>query len=238
MFYGRSMTMPDASPLYDQIPINYKGYRQINVFYKADPEGIRKSLPPAFTPVGNVIQAFCMNNIEVDGLDPYMEGGLVIPCSFEGVNGAHVVYEYVTSDDSLTAGREIWGYPKKLVSMTFEENENVISSTITRRGTTLISIDFQKDKQVNDFERPNMQPRLQLKRFVRADGQGYDMDYVVMNQLSGAKLHERFLGKANLVINGSDKDPIGCLKPIEIVGAEFVIADFVLGFAKVLKEKY
>lgn len=238
MFYGRSMTMPDASPIYDQVPINYKGYRQINVFFKADPEAIRKSLPSPFTPIGDLIQVFCMNNLEVDGLDPYMEGGIVIPCSFEDINGSHVAYEYVTSDDSLTIGREIWGYPKKLVSMTFEEEDNKISSTITRRGTTLISIDFEKDKGVVDFKRPNMQPRLQLKRFVRADGQGYDMDYIVKNELTGAHIHERYLGKANVTINGSDKDPIGDLKPLEIVGAEFVVADFVLGFAKIIKEKY
>lgn len=238
MFHGRSFTMPDAAPLYSGVPINYKGFRKLSVLCKANPEGIRKTLPSVFTPVGDIVEVFLMNVVEVEGLDPYMEGGIVIPCKYEDTVGAHVVYEYVTDDDSMAAGREIWGYPKKLADMTFEESGNNVRSTLTRRGVQLIGIDFEKDDSLSDYSRPIMQPRLQLKRFVRADGTGFDMDQIITNVLTGSTIRERYLGNAKVTINGSKQDPLDWFMPLEVVGAEFIVADFVLGYGKVLKEKY
>lgn len=238
MFHGRSFTMPDAAPLYETVPIEYKGFRKLSVLCKANEEGIRKLLPTVFTPVGNVIEVFLMNVVNVKGLDPYMEGGIVIPCSCDGTVGAHVAFEYVTDDASMAIGREIWGYPKKLSLMTFEEKGNRVHSTLSRRGTTLIDIDFEKNPSKKDYPRPQMQPRLQLKRFVRADGQGYDMDQIILNQLQGAVVHEQYLGDAKVTLNSSKEDPLGAFGPLEVVGAEFIVSDFVLGYGKIFKEKY
>ncbi|MFR5880360.1 acetoacetate decarboxylase [bioreactor metagenome] len=138
----------------------------------------------------------------------------------------------------MAAGREIWGYPKKLAEMTFEESGNSVHSTLTRRGVQLISIDFEKDNSVADYLRPTMQPRLQLKRFVRADGTGFDMDQIITNTLTGSTVREQHLGNAKVTINGSKQDPLEWFEPLGIVGSEFIVADFVLGYGKVLKEKY
>lgn len=230
--------MPDDSPIYSKVPITYKGFRKLSVLCKANPAGIRKALPSIFNPVGDVIEVFLMNVVEVDGLDPYMEGGIVIPCEYEGMLGAHVTYEYVTHDDSLTVGREIWGYPKKIADMTFTENEDKISSTLYRRGLLLIGIDFEKDSKAKDYPRPVMQPRIQLKRFVRADGSDFDMDQVIINRLKGSVVHEQYFGKAKVTLNGTKADPMDQFGPIEIVGAEFIVADFVLDYGEIFKEKY
>lgn len=238
MFHGRSFTMPDVAPLYAGVPIVYNEFRKLSVLCKADEEGIRKTLPSVFTPVGNIIEVFLMNVTNVEGLDPYMEGGIVIPCKYEDTVGAHVVYEYVTDDDSMAAGREIWGYPKKIANMTFDESGNFVNSTLSRRGTKLIEINFEKDESANDYQRPQMQPRLQLKRFVRADGTGFDMDQIISNTLKKSNIKEQYLGKAKVTINGTKQDPLNWLTPIEVVGAEFIVADFVLDYGTVLKEKY
>ena len=117
-----AFTMPDRAPLYQAPPIAYRGVRAVHAWVKASPEGIRRALPPVFEPVGDVIQLFVMHSPDAGYLGSYDEGGVVIPCRYQGVTGAHVAYEYVSSDDSLAAGREIWGYPKKLakVGLAFE----------------------------------------------------------------------------------------------------------------------
>lgn len=238
MFYGRSYTMPDVAPLYPEVPYDYKGYRKLSVLCKADVNGIRNALPEVFEPVGDVIEFFLMSIPEVKGLDPYMEGGVVIPCRYEGVVGAHVVYEYVTDDDSMAAGREIWGYPKKLCEMTFQENGPTVRSDLSRRGTKLISIEFEEDLSIPSFDHPVMQPRLQLKRFVRADGKGFDMDQIILNELTGAKTHELKRGRAKIAVKGSAQDPLHRFEPLEVIGAEFMVADFRLEYGKIFREKY
>lgn len=235
MFYGKSYTMPDSAPLYPEVPYSYKGYRKLSVLCKANSEGIRMALPVEFEPVDDVIEVFLMSVPEVDGLDPYMEGGVVIPCSYGEIVGAHVVFEYVTDDDSMAVGREVWGYPKKLCKMTFDEKpDGSVVSTLTRRGSKIVRIDFKPDEKAS-YEPPKMQPRLQLKRFVRADGQGFDMDQVILNELTGAKIHEEKAGQATLTLNSSKSDPLDWFNPVEVVGASFFVADFVLGYGKILK---
>lgn len=39
-----------------------------------------------------------MDVLEVSGLRPYREAGVVVPCTFRSEAGAHVAYEYVTTD--------------------------------------------------------------------------------------------------------------------------------------------
>ncbi|WP_163434673.1 acetoacetate decarboxylase family protein, partial [Escherichia coli] len=54
----------------------------------------------------------------------YLEGGVVVPARYGDLVGGHVLYEYVTTDDSMAGGREVWGYPKKLGEVGFDEHPN------------------------------------------------------------------------------------------------------------------
>jgi acetoacetate decarboxylase len=230
----KGYTMPDAAPLYEEGPYYYTGFRKLSVFAKSDSHAIRKALPDCFEPIGDVIEVFIMDVPEVTGIDPYQESGIVIPCSYEGEKGAHVTYEYVTADDALAIGREIWGYPKKISEISFEETNGNVIATMSRRSVELMRFEFQPDSSV-DFDAPQLHPRFQVKRFPRADGQGFDMDQIIRNDLKDSKITSERKGQAKLILKSSPQDPLGELAPMKIVGAQFTVGDFVLTYGKILK---
>ncbi len=228
-------TMPDYCPLYAALPYHYKGYRKLSAFCRTDEAALARALPAGFTPLSDLMEVFVMDVPEGGPLGAYQEGGIVVPCSYGDVTGAHVLYEQVSTDDSLCVGREIWGYPKKLADVAWAEAaDGSIDASVTRRGHRLITMSFTPGDA--PFEKPAMHPRLQVKRFPRVDGNGFDMNQIITNELSGAVLHEHRTGTCAVELGGWEQDPLHELPVAEVIGAEFVVGDFVLGTGSVLVE--
>ena len=242
---NRAFTLPDRSPLFKPPPRHYKGYRKLSLYCEASLAGIRKALPRDFETASNVIEVFVMNCPEVHDLaNPemgpraYLEGGVVVPARYKSVLGGHVLYEYVTTDDALCGGREIWGYPKKLGQVAFEERaDGSIAASVSRLGRTLIDANFTPGG-APAFEKPALQPRLQVKRIPRCDGQGFDVDQIIYNELASPKLHAKTAGTGTLTLGGSPiMDPLMELAITRVVGAEFIVADFYLAFGRVYEDR-
>src|SRR5699024_7665209 len=109
--------------LYAPLPYQYKDVLKLSIYCRVSKDVLSALLPDTFVVADEMIEAFFMDSLDIEGLDPYQESGIVIPCRYKDVHGAHVAFEYVTSDDSLCVGREIWGYPKKLAHVSLEEDD-------------------------------------------------------------------------------------------------------------------
>ena len=68
-------------------------------------------------------------------LGPYNESIMLFSCKHKKEMGFYVFNIYVDSDEALTAGREIWGYPKTFCEIKLSPTqENKIQGTLTRKG--------------------------------------------------------------------------------------------------------
>ncbi|TQI75350.1 acetoacetate decarboxylase [Bosea sp. AK1] len=242
--FDRPFTVPDRTPLFKALPRHYVGYRKLSVFCEASPEGIRKALPADFEYVSNQIEVFVMDCPEVHDMDnramgprAYLEGGVVVQAAYGGVTGGHVLYEFVTTDDSMAGGREVWGYPKKLGAVTYEEAaDGSITASVSRLGHSLIKLSYRPDEVT--FEKPLLHPRLQVKRIPRADGEGFDVDQIILNELTGAKVFSQRRGSGAVLLGGrSEMDPLMELGVSRVIGAEHVVAEFKLGYGRVFHDK-
>jgi acetoacetate decarboxylase len=143
--------------------------------------------------------------------------------------------EYVTTDVAMALARELWGYPKKLAAIGFEESKLGIVASVTRLGMPILRVDFSFGG--GEFEhRPNMMPRLQRKRVPRADGQGFDIDQIITNEVGDYQLLEFRPGAASVSLGASEADPLDELYPLESLGAEFVVANFSVGYCRVFED--
>jgi acetoacetate decarboxylase len=237
-------TLPDRSPLFKPVPRLYKGYRKLSLICEGDADGIARSLPAGFAADGRLIEIFIMHCPEVHDLANeemgprnYMEGGVVVPVRYGDLRGGHVLYEYVTTDDAMAGGREVWGYPKKLAEVTFAESgSGEVAATVSRLGRTLIDARFRPAEVAVD--KPLLHPRIQVKRIPRADGKGFDVDQVIRNELRDPKVHARVTGTATVSLGGSPiMDPVHELGVGRVVGADFVVADFILDYGTIHEDR-
>ncbi|MER5389355.1 acetoacetate decarboxylase family protein [Saccharopolyspora sp. NPDC002686] len=223
---------PERDPLYPPPPYVYTAYRRLGVLARTSVEALRAVLPAALEPVGELFEVFFMDVQQVSGLRPYQEAGVVVPCSYRGEVGAHVAYEYVTTDDALTVGREIWGYPKKLAEVDLEyADSSQIRATCSRLGT-LMSAEFEPDASAQvDF--PVLSPRFQVRRSPGPVDANASATAMVRNVLPDAAVTERTAGRASLNLKDGAGDRLGVLEPLRVVGAEFTRGRFVLDYGQV-----
>lgn len=235
-------TIPHRSPLFKPLPRLYADFEKISVICRAPKDAVRRALPAPFDYVSDIIEVFayrCPKVVDISapeaGPRSYMESGIALQAAIDGVVGGHVAYEYVTTDDAMAPGREIWGYPKKLADVTWDVQGGTITSQTSRRGRTLIDVEFTEGEAL--YEKPVLQPRLQIKKIPRADGLGYDVHQVVLNKLGKWTLFESVTGMAEVKLGGVENmDPLFDLGPLEILGAEKIRAEFELGYGEIFKD--
>jgi acetoacetate decarboxylase len=226
--------LPEYAPLYPALPYHYKNYEKVSVYCKGKVEVIARFLPKEFEAVGDTFEAFVLKNNEIQGLEPYSEGGLIIPCRYKDKIGACMAFEYVDTDDALCAGREIWGYPKKLGEIQFKKEKDRVRGMVKRRNKTIIEIDFKESDQ--SFEPPILFPRLQVKRMPHPERYGTDINWIIQNEFENMVIHKKVYGNAALKWEFSKDDPLAELGPIEVLGAIYTEGDFTLSYGKVLDQ--
>lgn len=110
----RAFSMPMDSPAYPAGPYRFVDREYVIVTYETDEQAIRDLLPAPleFTQAHVKLEFIRMPNST--GFGDYCESGAVIPCSFEGRPVSYVQSMYLNDHPPIAAGRELWGFPKKL----------------------------------------------------------------------------------------------------------------------------
>lgn len=233
--------LPQHAPLYPDIPYRYSNYKRISLYGHADEEGIRELLPDQLDYVSNEFEAFVLHAPDVNGLPPYHEGGFVVRAGYDDIEGAHMLCEYVDNDAAVAAGREFWGYPKKMATVTIDEKDDTIEGTITRQGADILQLTFTEE----DIEHnpPQLFPRLQVKQIPSADGSGYDVNQIVKMGFKGDdadfdadNVSQRVAGDGKVDVEQSDADPLHKLGPLNVNGGAIITGSFTLDTGEIIAD--
>ena len=106
-------SMPFASPSYPRGPFRFYDREYLLIHYESDPEVIRRLLPEPLEPDGNHVFYEWMKMPDSSGFGSYQESGCGIAALFEGKPCNFTLQMYLDDEPPTTAGREIWGFPKK-----------------------------------------------------------------------------------------------------------------------------
>ena len=110
-----SPSMPAFSPSYPRGPYYFVRREYLIVTYETDPDAIRAALPEPLEPAppGNLCFFEWMKMPDSSGFGDYEESGTGILATFKGEPCNFSVQMYLDDEPPITAGREIWGFPKK-----------------------------------------------------------------------------------------------------------------------------
>lgn len=123
----------------------------LTVVWETTPESIEKLLPPPLKPAAKPLaMAFVANYPSTNFSLPYLESALFIRASFEGQEGFYCLAMPVTDDMAMAGGREIWGYPKKMASISLQRDGDSVEGSTERHGIQFLNIWANLTGNIND----------------------------------------------------------------------------------------
>ena len=108
-------TMPAHKPAYKKGPWFYRDTRAVIITYVTDEDAALDVLPSDLELVepATAFMVIEFNHFTTSG-GPYGEVYTAVLCTYEGQMYGYTNAVYVTTENALTMGREIWGFGKKM----------------------------------------------------------------------------------------------------------------------------
>jgi acetoacetate decarboxylase len=187
---------PLLSPLYPKPPYHYKDAKLfLALFYP--PEGTIEALLPApLVPSQMPLAALMFGDQPCVEAGPFREAAVLVQCMFDNPKtgeeevGVYFAHNYADSDVALIAGREFWGYPRKLADISMDWSGDTLTASVKRRGTTLLRAQCTLNDEGAWIDSG---PNLNVKMIPSVTGKGFDvamisaayLEYDIKNGRSG-----------------------------------------------------
>lgn len=231
--------MPADAPLYSKPPIYYRDMRSISVAYETDldaaldllPEGLELE-PPAIATVMFVRYPFSTAG-------PYLETILGIACEYDGTPGLYIPHIVLDSDAPMAAGREIYGYPKKLahIEIDLESSTDVFSCRMERpRGNLICSGGVRPEWPITVSGEASDGYSMALRVIPSPEKDAAPSLAELIRIHTTNTVKEEWEGTGWLEFHThSDLDPWHKLKVTDVVDVRYRVADMVLGYGEIIR---
>ncbi|MBC2960419.1 acetoacetate decarboxylase family protein [Nocardioides deserti] len=255
MLGASPVSMPIAGPLYPPPPYEFRGARQTWVVYEADPTGLAAYLPEGVEPDSDpAVCAAWACHYPTSTFGPYLEAYLVVRVR---VGEERFWYQPVIVTDSeapMAAGRELWGYGKKLAHLTWSgrgsggPGTEQLAMTVERpRGVRLMTLTMQPERllppeELLSLETAELLPTLSHRLLPASEpGRPPVVDELVAVDVR-ARSHRGADGRLELwrgrgaveLGSASAADPWHVFAPVRVLDAFTSTTDFTLPLGRVV----
>jgi acetoacetate decarboxylase len=237
---GTSFSMPAQCPAYPPAPYRFINREYLIITYETDAEALRQVVPAPLEVPEPLVNFEFIRMPDSSGLGDYTESGQVIPVTFEGETGLYVLSMYLDNEPAIAAGREIWGFPKKLarpslhidpVSRDTLVGQLYYGELEVARGTMGYKWESVSPKEIEVAIATT--PNYLTKIIPAADGTHGTLQ-LVSYTLSDVKVHEAWTGPADLQLFRHALAPVADLPVKRITSAVHFRSDLTLPYGKVV----
>jgi len=229
-----------AAGTYMAPPYLYRGMEDIFIAYETSREGVEALLPPGLEPADDVPVCIAWGRwIPFSSFGPYYESYVMIRADFEGTTFLYQPFIFTDNEIPLVAGRELWGFAKKLAVMDRTSGgggdpfgEQMLFTVERPRGQRIMTMAIACERKADPSELEDL-PVLSMRLIPNAEaGQPPSVCELVRLDVEGA-LHASadgsprlFAGRASLTMDArSPVDPWYLLQPTRIIQGWFGVFD-------------
>lgn len=232
--------IPLASPAYPSSACHFVDREFLIITYRTDAETLRRLVPePLAIDMANPLVKYEFIRMpDSSGFGDYTESGQVIPVSLEGRKGAYIHSMYLDAHAPTAAGREIWGFPKKMAKPSLSIDHDALLGELYY-GKTLVasgSMGF-KYQELDEAEMQTLleAPNFLLKSIPHVDGSPRILELVEYH-CEDVIVKGAWTGPAALQLFAHALAPVAELPVLEVVSAQHILADLTLGPGRVVHD--
>lgn len=232
---------PVFSPPYPPLPHHFSDIHTIQILCQAPKGAIKRALAPPLEPANDndlfVLLMAWTPDVEKQGYNVH-EIAINAQVKWNDRTGNTTLIEYIDSDMGLIAGREVYGWPKKMAIIEWTKTETGWTVTANKMkdqgGIPLMKVDYTISGNTPEVEWPNMGPTFLVRRVPPASLSSPGFFQIVcvgcnMPQ-EGAPLVARpgakdTKGFATVQFFDGPHDPLTFLGPIKVLDAKMSIME-------------
>ena len=234
----RAFAMPIHSPAFPPGPYRFVDREYLIITYRTDPDALVAVVPAPLRVAEPLVKFEFINMPDSTGFDHYCESGQVIPVTLDGETGGFVLSMFLNDHPPIAAGRELWGFPKKLATPRLEVDRDTLVGTLDygriRVATGTMGFKHRELDQAAVTKSLNESGFL-LKIIPHVDGSPRICELVRYN-LKDIGFKGAWTGPAALELHPHALAPVADLPVLSIISATHVIADLTLGLGEVVHD--
>jgi acetoacetate decarboxylase len=125
-------SMPSDAPAFQAPPYHYRNAQAISIKFETDPESALDVLPAPLELIEPAAANLSFYWYPFTTFGPYHEAILRLYARHEGKPLTYIAQIFVDTEPPMLAGREVWGYPKKLAKIGFERDKDMVVGWLER----------------------------------------------------------------------------------------------------------
>jgi acetoacetate decarboxylase len=234
----RAFAMPLTQPAYPPGPYRFYDREYMVITYRTDGEKLREIVPEPLEVVSDLVKFEFIRMPNSTGFGDYTEAGQVIPVSFGGQTGNYTLSMFLNDHPPIAAGRELWGFPKKLAGPSLRAETDTLVGTLdygpVRVATGTMGYKHKQgnaDATLGELAAPNFL----LKIIPHVDGSPRICELVEYH-LEDIQLKGVWSGPGALSLHAHALAPVAELPVLEVVSTVHLHADLTLGLGKVVHD--
>jgi acetoacetate decarboxylase len=169
------------------------------------------------------------------GFGDYTESGQVIPVRYRGEAGSYTHQMFLNDHPPIAAGRELWGFPKKLAQPSLAVETDTLVGTLNYGSVRIATGTMGYKHRALDIATETGSlgaPNYLLKVIPHVDGSPRVCE-LVRYYLEDVTVKGAWTGPAALQLSPHALAPVAELPVLEVLGAKHLVADLTLGLGTV-----
>ncbi|HRD69807.1 MAG TPA: acetoacetate decarboxylase [Legionella sp.] len=232
----QAFAMPISSPAYPRGPYRFINREYLIITYETDLDLLKEVVPAPLEVTEPIVKFEFIRMPDSTGFGDYTESGQVIPVRFEGRTGNYTHAMYLDDHPPIAAGREIWGFPKKLANPKLQVINETLLGTLEygpcRIATATMGYKYETletEKVAQSMRMPNYL----LKIIPDVDGSVRICD-LVEYYLTDITVKGAWQGPAQLELTHHALAPVANLPIKKIISGVHLQSDLTLPYGKVI----
>lgn len=233
-----AFAMPLYRPSYPRGPYQFINREFFIITYETDLECLQKVVPEPLKVIEPIVKFEFILMPDSVGFGSYVESGQVIPVTFNGKQGGYTHAMYLNDDAPIAAGREIWGFPKKLAEPSLKVVKETLQATLDYEGCRIATASMgykYETVPLAKVEQVFMQPGYLLKIIPDVDGSPKICELVEYN-LENLVIKGAWTGPAAIQLFSHALAPVADLPVKKVISGLHVLTDLVLPYGRVIHD--
>ena len=225
-----AFAMPMHNPAFPPGPYRFVDREYLIITYRTDPDALRKLIPAPLELAEPVVKYEFINMPDSTGFGHYCESGQVIPVTLNGEAGGFTLAMYLNDHPPIAAGRELWGFPKKLGQPDLRVHTDTLMGTLDYSEFRIATgtMGFKHRGLDHAVARSALEaPAFLLKVIPHVDGTPRICE-LVQYGLTDVTVKGAWTGPGGLDLRHHALAPIADLPVLEILSTVHIIADLCL----------